>query len=132
LGKCTDSGCDNYSEPAKAVPIKREPRRTEIPPEINRNAKGIMGFYNYTTKDDDVVRRTCLLSLYVDELITAPGALNRDYVAQLGDPKSDQRVFRMCDILWGLNVSKQVDPRIRESDAEWLRSYHQNISKGRG
>lgn len=133
LGKCTDIGCSNYSEPVGAVPIKRESRRTEIPADITHGAKrGILGFYNYTTKDNDVVRRTCLLSLYVDELITEPSASNRNYVSQLGSPESDERVFRICDILYGLNVSKQVNPRIRESDAGWLRDYHQNNSRHRG
>ena len=135
LGKCTDIGCSNYSEPVGAVPIKRESRRTEIPTDITYKAKtGILGFYNYTTKDNDVVRRTCLLSLYVDELITEPSASNLDYVDELDplQPESDKRASRICGLLYGLNVSKQVDPRIRESDAEWLWDYHQNNSKHRG
>lgn len=133
LGKCIDNGCSNYSEPVGAVPIKRESRRTEIPTDITHGAKrGILGFYNYTTKDNDVVRRTCLLSLYVDELITLPSASNRGYVGQLGSPESNKRASRICGLLYGLNVSKQVDPRIRESDAEWLWDYHQNNSKHRG
>jgi hypothetical protein len=126
MGKCRDIGCSNYSESAEAFPIKRKPKRTEIPPEITRGAqRGLLGFYNYTINDDDVVRRSCLLSLYVDELITEPSALNQGYVNLLGPPESNKRVARICDILLGLNVSKQVNPRIRESDAEYLRDYHQ-------
>ena len=128
MGECREIGCANSKVAPKPSPIKRPSRRTPIPPDITYDAKvGILGFYRYTTKDEEIIRRSCLLSLYTDELVTESNAVNQSYIDLLGSPESDKRVSRICETLLGLNVPSQVNPHVKEIrvlDAEFLQNYH--------
>ena len=127
-GECRKIGCINRKAAPKPSPIKRKSERMLIPPDVTYDASpGILAFYGYTTKDEEIIRRSCLLSLYTDELVTEPNALNQSYVDLLGSSESNKRVSRICETLLGLNVPSHVNPHVKEIrvlDADFLKNYH--------
>ena len=126
-GRCSNPSCKSFKKQKEASPtdVPINPVRRKIPEEVGSyKNKGILGYYGYTITDPQVVRRRVLLRLYHDKLITNTHKKNHDYITLLGPRESDIRCERIRNILLGLNVTKQVDPKIRESDATYLLQYH--------
>ena len=128
--ECREIGCINRKVAPKPSPYKRPSRIRLVPPNVTYDASpGILAFYGYTTKDDENTRRSCLLSLYTDELVTETNARNQSYVDLLGSSESNKRVSRICETLLGLNVPSHVNPHVKEIrvlDADFLKNYHLN------
>ncbi len=96
-----------------------------IPSKVDHYAPlGMLGFYKYRVSASEDFRRKRLLKLYREKLMHS--GKNKNYVESFGDPSSSARIFRIDEIIAGLNEFSGGGEAIskRKSDIAWLWKIH--------
>ena len=97
-----------------------------IPSKVDYYAPlGMLGFYKYRVSASEDFRRKRLLKLYREKLMHS--GKNKNYVESFGDPSSSARIFRIDEIIAGLNEFSGGGPEAvskRKSDIAWLWKIH--------
>jgi hypothetical protein len=106
----------------------------EVPPHVNGAQKGVIGLlghlhYNVSKEGpNQSVRQARLRYIYGVKLITGTKSDNSSYVAEFGDPETDQRYYKIKRVIEG-NLDRFGDRQTQawidcvekwEDDIEWF------------